>query len=281
MKLNDASFVYEPENSASLGFGFRTGFLGLLHMDIVKERLEREFDLSLLITAPNVVYRIIQNNGEELFIDNPSKMPLPHHVRLYEEPYIAAHIILPANSLGPMMKLCQERRGTYISTEYLDQTRVMLLYEIPFSEVVLDFYDKIKSMTSGYGSLNYELIGFRPSELAKLDILINGNPVDSLSLITVREKAYVRGKSLVEKLKEVIPRQLFEIVIQAAIGSKIIARDSLRPLGKNVTAKCYGGDITRKRKLWEKQKEGKKKMKRIGKVDLPQEAFISILKVEE
>ncbi len=281
LKLNDASFIYEAESSASLGFGFRAGFLGLLHMDIVRERLEREFDLSLLITAPNVVYRVVKNDGKEVFVDNPTKMPLPHHVNAYEEPYISAQIIIPASSMGAMMKLCQDRRGVYVSTHYIDPTRAMLLYEIPFSEVVMDFYDKIKSVTSGYGSLNYEFIGYRPSDLIKMDILINGNAVDALSLITVREKAYARGKGLVEKLKEVIPRQLFEVVIQAAIGTKVVARDSLRPLGKNVTAKCYGGDITRKRKLWEKQKEGKKRMKRIGKVDLPQEAFISILKVEE
>ncbi|MBI1978047.1 MAG: elongation factor 4 [Candidatus Omnitrophica bacterium] len=280
LKLNDASFVYEAENSASLGFGFRAGFLGLLHMDVIRERLEREFDLDLLVTAPNVAYRVVQTDGTVLMLDNPTKLPPANHIASFEEPYIEAHVLIPAQSLGAIMKLCQDRRGIYLSTEYLDPTRVILVYHIPFAEIVLDFYDKIKSITSGYGSLNYEFIGFQSSDLVKMDTLINGNPVDALSLITVREKAYHRGRGLVEKLKEVIPRQLFEVVIQAAIGSKIIARDSLRPLGKNVTAKCYGGDITRKRKLWEKQKKGKKRMKRIGKIDLPQEAFMSILEVE-
>ena len=280
LKLNDSSFVYEAENSASLGFGFRAGFLGLLHMDVIHERLEREFDLSLLVTAPNVVYRIVKTDGQVLLLDNPTKLPPQNHIQSFEEPYIDARILIPAQSLGAIMKLCQDRRGIYVSTEYIDQTRVILNYQIPFAEIVLDFYDKIKSITSGYGSLNYEFIGFQESDLVKMDILINGSPVDALSLITVREKAYHRGRALVEKLKEVIPRQLFEVAIQAAIGSKIIARDTLKPLGKNVTAKCYGGDITRKRKLWEKQKEGKKRMKRIGKVDLPQEAFMSILEVD-
>ena len=281
LKLNDSSISFEPETSASLGLGFRCGFLGLLHMDIIRERLEREFDLDLLITAPNVVYRIVKTDLEEIILDNPTKMPSPHHIEEIAEPYIRAHIIIPATALGAVMQLCQERRGNYISTDYLDPTRVVLVYDLPFSEVLMDFYDKIKSMTSGYGSFNYELVGYRPSELVKMDILINSEPVDALSVITHREKAYYRGKALVEKLKEVIPRQLFEVAIQAAIGSKIIARSSVKPVGKNVTAKCYGGDITRKRKLWEKQKEGKKRMKRIGKIDLPQEAFISILKIDQ
>jgi len=280
LRLNDSSFSYEPETSASLGLGFRCGFLGLLHMDVIRERLEREFSLDLLITAPNVVYQILKTNGEILTLDNPTKMPSPQNIESMDEPFIQARIIVPTLSLGAVMKLCQERRGDYKGTEYLDPTRAMLTYEIPFSEVLVDFYDKIKSLTSGYGSLNYELIGYKPSDLVKLDILINGEPVDALSIISFREKAYYRGKSLVEKLKEVIPRQLFEVVIQAAIGSKIIARDSIRPMSKNVTAKCYGGDITRKRKLWDRQKEGKKRMKRIGHVDLPQEAFISILKID-
>lgn len=280
LKLNDASFVYEPETSASLGFGYRAGFLGLLHMDIIRERLEREFDLALLVTAPNVVYRIVDIHGKELFLENPSTLPSPNQIRSFEEPFIQSRLLIPAYALGPIMKLCQERRGVYKSTEYIDPSRAMLTYELPFAEILVDFYDKVKSMTSGYGSLNYDFVGYRPAELVKLDILINGTPVDALSTITVRDKAYPRGKTLVGKLKEVIPRQLFEVVIQAAIGAKIIARDSLRPLGKNVTAKCYGGDITRKRKLWEKQKAGKKRMKRIGKVELPQEAFMSILQVE-
>lgn len=280
LRLNDSSFVYEPESSASLGHGYRCGFLGLLHMDIIKERLEREFNLELIITAPSVVYKILTTKGEILELDNPTKLPPPQQIEIMEEPYIRAHVMIPATALGAIMQLCQDRRGIYKSTEYLDATRVVLTYEIPLSEVVMDFYDKIKSMTAGYGSLNYEFIGHKPSELVKMDILINAEPVDALAIITWREKAYPRGKALVEKLKEVIPRQMFEVVIQAAIGSKIIARDSISAIKKNVTAKCYGGDITRKRKLWERQKEGKKRMKKIGRVDLPQEAFISILKVD-
>ena len=280
LKLNDSSFSYDPETSASLGLGFRCGFLGLLHMDIIRERLEREFNLDLLITAPNVVYCIIKTDMTEEILDNPTKMPPPHHIEEISEPYIRAHLIVPASCLGPVMQLCQERRGDYKSTEYIDPTRAMLTYNLPFSEVLMDFYDKIKSMTSGYGSFNYEVIGYKASELVKMDILINGEPVDALSVITHKEKAYHRGKALVEKLKEVIPRQLFEVVIQAAIGSKIIARSSVRAMGKNVIAKCYGGDISRKRKLLEKQKEGKKRMKRIGKVDLPQEAFVSVLRID-
>ncbi len=281
LRLNDASFQYEPETSASLGFGYRCGFLGLLHMDIIRERLEREFNLELLITAPNVVYRVTKTKKEVLELDNPTQLPPPQEIEKLEEPFIAAHLIIPSKSLGPVMQLCQDRRGVYKSTEYLDPSRVMLSYELPFAEVLVDFHDKIKSMTSGYGSMNYEFIGYRPAELVKLDILINSEPVDALSTIVIRSEAYHRGKALVEKLREVIPRQLFEVVIQAAIGSKVIARDSVRPLKKHVTGKCYGGDITRKRKLWEKQKEGKKRMKRIGRVDLPQEAFISVLKLGE
>ena len=281
LRLNDASFHYEPETSASLGFGYRCGFLGLLHMDIIRERLEREFGLELLITAPNVVYRVFTTQGEIVEIDNPTKMPSPQEIDEYEEPYIAVQLIIPAKTLGPMMQFCQDRRGLYKGTEYLDLNRVMLRYEIPFGEVLMDFNDKIKSMTSGYGSLNYDFIGYRQADLAKLDILINSEPVDALSCIVIRDQAYQKGRDLAERLREVIPRQLFEVVIQAAIGSKIIARESIGPLKKNVTGKCYGGDITRKRKLWEKQKEGKKRMKRIGKVDLPQEAFISILNMGE
>ncbi|HNX68581.1 MAG TPA: translation elongation factor 4 [Candidatus Omnitrophota bacterium] len=280
LRLNDSSFVYEPESSASLGHGYRCGFLGLLHMDIIKERLEREFNLQLIITAPSVVYKVLTTAGEILELDNPTKLPPPQQIEIIEEPYIRAHVMIPATALGAIMQLCQDRRGIYKSTEFLDAKRVVLTYEIPFSEVVMDFYDKIKSMTAGYGSLNYDFIGHKPSELVKMDILINGEPVDALAIITWREKAYPRGKALVEKLKEVIPRQMFEVVIQAAIGAKIIARDSIAAIKKNVTAKCYGGDITRKRKLWERQKEGKKRMKKIGRVDLPQEAFISVLKVD-
>jgi len=280
LKLNDSSFSFEPETSASLGLGFRCGFLGLLHMDIIRERLEREFDLTLLITAPNIVCRITKTNKEVILLDNPSKMPPSQNIELIEEPYIRANIVVPASSVGSVMQLCEERRANYVSTDYLDPTRAILTYDLPFSEVLIDFYDKIKSITSGYGSLNYELIGYKPSDLVKMDVLLNSSIVDALSIITHRDKAYYKGRAIAEKLKEVIPRQLFEVVIQAAIGAKIIARTVVKPLGKNVTAKCYGGDITRKRKLWDKQKEGKKKMKRIGKIDLPQEAFISILKID-
>ena len=280
LRLNDSSFVYEPESSASLGHGYRCGFLGLLHMDIIKERLEREFNLQLIITAPSVVYKVLTTKGEILEIENPTNLPPVQQIEIIEEPYIRAHVMIPTTALGVIMQLCQDRRGTYKSTEYLDATRAVLTYEIPFSEIVMDFYDKIKSLTAGYGSLNYDFIGHKPSDLVKMDILINGEPVDALAIITWKEKAYPRGKALVEKLKEVIPRQMFEVVIQAAIGAKVIARDSIAAIKKNVTAKCYGGDITRKRKLWEKQKEGKKRMKKIGKVDLPQEAFISVLKVD-
>lgn len=280
LRLNDSSFVYEPETSASLGFGFRCGFLGLLHMDIARERLEREFGLELIITAPNVAYRVFTTQGEVLDLDNPTKLPEVQKIEHIEEPYIKAQLMIPAVNLGTMMQLCQDRRGIYKSTEYLDTKRVALIYEMPFSEVVMDFYDKIKTATSGYGSFNYDIIGFKPSELVKLDLLINSEPVDALSSIVHKESAYERGRSLVEKLKEVIHRQMFEVVIQAAIGSKIIARDSISPMRKDVTSKCYGGDISRKRKLLEKQKEGKKRMKQIGRVELPQEAFISVLRVD-
>jgi GTP-binding protein LepA len=280
LRLNDASFHYEPETSASLGFGFRCGFLGLLHMDIIKERLEREFGLDLLITAANVVYRILTTAGDILELENPTRMPPPQEIELIEEPYIRASLMVPAANLGGIMQLCQDRRGVYKSTEYINPERVVIHYEMPFAEIVMDFYDKIKSLTAGYGSMNYDLIGFEPAKLVKLDIMINGNPVDALSSIVFQEKAYNRGKVLAEKLREVIPRQLYEVVIQAAIGSKIIARETISALKKDVTAKCYGGDITRKRKLWEKQKEGKKKMKKIGRIDLPQEAFISVLRVD-
>lgn len=280
LRLNDSSFVYEPETSASLGFGFRCGFLGLLHMEIIQERLEREFDLELIITAPSVVYRIRKTNGAEIFIDNPTKLPQPSEIQLIEEPYIRANILIPPANMGVIMKLAQDRRGIYKSTEYLDPQIVLLVYELPLSEIVMDFYDKIKSLTSGYGSFNYEFIGYREAKLVKMDILINAEPVDALSSIVLKDNAYYRGKYLVEKLKDVIPRQLFEVAIQAAVGSKVIARETVAAMKKNVTSKCYGGDITRKRKLWEKQKAGKKRMKRVGRVELPQEAFISILRID-
>jgi len=278
MELSDASFVYEVESSVSFGFGFRCGFLGLLHMEIIQERLEREYNLNLIATTPSVVYKVIKTNGETVEIENPSKLPAPQEIDEIEEPFIRAFVISPSDSLGNVMQLCQERRGTYISTEYLDPTRAMLVYEFPLSEIIVDFYDKIKSMTRGYGSLDYEFKEYKPSDLVKLDILINGKPCDALSFIIHKDNAHTKGNQLVTKLKELIPRQLFEVALQAAIGSKIIARETVRPVGKNVTAKCYGGDITRKRKLWEKQKEGKKRMKSIGNVNIPQEAFIAVLK---
>lgn len=279
MELSDSSFIYEVESSASFGFGFRCGFLGLLHMEIIQERLEREYNLNLIATTPSVVYKIIKRNGETVEIENPSKLPPPQEIEEIEEPFIRAFVISPADSLGNVMQLCQERRGIYKSTEYLDPTRAMLVYEFPLSEIIVDFYDKIKSMTRGYGSLDYEFKEYMPSDLVKLDILINGKPCDALSFIVHKESAYNKGNQLVSKLKELIPRQLFEVALQAAIGSKIIARETVRPAGKNVTAKCYGGDITRKRKLWEKQKEGKKRMKQFGKVEIPQEAFMAVLKL--
>jgi len=281
LRLNDSSFMYEPESSVSLGNGFRCGFLGLLHMDIAKERLEREFSLDLIITAPNVLYRVTLTNGKTFQLDNPTKMPEPTQIEKMEEPYILANLIIPAVNMGTIMQLCQDRRGVYKHTEYLDTKRAVLTYEMPFAEVVMDFYDKIKSATSGYGSFNYEFMEPQPAKLVKLDILLNGEPVDALSSIVVKDQAYHRGKVMVEKLKEVIPRQLFEISIQASIGSKVIARESISAIKKNVIAKCYGGDISRKRKLLDKQKEGKKRMKRIGQVELPQEAFITVLRVDE
>ncbi len=281
LRLNDSSFIFEPESSQSLGFGFRCGFLGLLHMEIIQERLEREFGLNLIITAPNVSYQITKTNNKVMLVDNPVKLPPPNEILKFEEPYILVNLLIPSRSIGDVMKLCQERRADYVSTEYLDTERVLLVYKIPLSEIVMDFYDKIKSLTSGYGSFNYDFIGYKASRLVRMDILINGEIVDALSTIVYKDNAYYRGKSLVAKMKEVIPRQLFEVVIQAAIGSKVISRDSIKPLRKNVTSKCYGGDITRKRKLWEKQKAGKKRMKKIGKIDLPQEAFISVLRIDK
>lgn len=279
LELSDSSFIYEPESSASFGFGFRCGFLGLLHMEIIQERLEREYDLNLIATTPSVVYKVRKRNGQEIEIENPSKLPPPQDILDIEEPYIRAFIITPSDSLGGVMQLCQERRGIYKSTEYLDPQRAMLVYEFPLSEIIVDFYDKIKSMTRGYGSLDYEFKGYVPGKLVKLDILINAKPCDALSFIVHSDNAQTKGNLLVSKLKELIPRQLFEVALQAAIGSKIIARETVRPVGKNVTAKCYGGDITRKRKLWERQKEGKKRMKQFGKVEIPQEAFMAVLKI--
>ena len=281
LRLNDSSFVYEPETSVALGFGFRCGFLGLLHMEIIQERLEREFALELISTTPTVVYKIRTTKGQTLYIDNPTKLPEPTSIQDFDEPYIKATLITPEAYVGNLLALCQERRGTQKGLTYLTPTRVMLIYEMPLSEIVLDFYDRLKSKTQGYASLDYEVIGYQPAELVKVDILLNGESVDALSFIVHRDKAVLRGRQVAEKMKEYIPRQMFEVSIQAAIGNKILARETVGALKKNVTAKCYGGDITRKRKLWEKQKEGKKRMKQVGRVEVPQEAFLALLKVTD
>lgn len=281
LRLNDSSFVYEPETSLALGFGFRCGFLGLLHMEIIRERLEREYDLDLISTTPTVIYRVKTTNGEELNIENPANLPDPTLIESLAEPFIQATIIAPERYVGNILQLCQERRGIQKSLQYLDPTRVMLIYELPLNEMVLDFYDRLKSKTQGYASLDYEVIGYRESALVKLDLLLNGETVDALSFITYREKAHQRARQLTEKMKELIPKQMFEVAIQAAIGKRIIARETVPAIKKNVTAKCYGGDITRKRKLWEKQKEGKKRMKQLGRVEVPQEAFLALLKTGE
>ena len=281
LRLNDSSFVYEPESSLALGFGFRCGFLGLLHMEIIRERLHREYGLNLISTAPTVIYRVRTLTGEVLDIENPSKLPEPEAIETMEEPFIQATIIAPERYTGNVLALCQERRGVQKSLQYLDTTRIMLVYALPLNEMVLDFYDKLKSRTQGYASLDYELTEYRESDLVKLDLLLNGETIDALSFITHKEKAYHRGRQLVEKMKELIPKQMFEVAIQAAIGKRVIARETVSAVKKNVTAKCYGGDITRKRKLWEKQKEGKKRMKQLGRVEVPQEAFLALLKVKD
>lgn len=281
LNLNDSSFVYEPESSLALGFGFRCGFLGLLHMEIIRERLHREYGLELISTAPTVIYRVRTLRGEVLDIQNPSKMPDPEAIETMEEPFIQATIIAPERYAGNILALCQERRGVQKSLQYLDTTRIMLVYALPLNEMVLDFYDKLKSRTQGYASLDYELTDYRESDLVKLDVLLNGETIDALSFVTHKEKSYQRGRQLVEKMKELIPKQMFEVAIQAAIGKRVIARETVAAIKKNVTAKCYGGDITRKRKLWEKQKEGKKRMKQLGRVEVPQEAFLALLKVKD
>ena len=281
LSLNDSSFVYEPESSLALGFGFRCGFLGLLHMEIISERLHREYGLELISTAPTVIYRVRTLRGEVLNIENPSKMPDPEAIETMEEPFIQATIIAPERYAGNILALCQERRGVQTSLQYLDTTRIMLVYALPLNEMVLDFYDKLKSRTQGYASLDYELTDYREADLVKLDVLLNGETIDALSFITHKEKSYHRGRQLVEKMKELIPKQMFEVAIQAAIGKRVIARETVAAIKKNVTAKCYGGDITRKRKLWEKQKEGKKRMKQLGRVEVPQEAFLALLKVKD
>jgi len=280
MRLSDASFVYEPEKSASLGMGFRCGFLGFLHMEIVEERLEREFDLNLVVTTPSVVYRIMKSSGDIVDIDNPMKLPNPSEIEVVEEPYVRAYVISPKEYIGALLELAESRRGHYVSTEYLSETRVEITYDLPLAEIIVDYYDRIKSITRGYGSFDYELTDYRPTTIVKLDILINGETYDAFSSIVFKDKAYAKGRAIIEKLKETIPRHLFQIVIQAAIGGQIIARETVKAVGKNVTSKCYGGDITRKRKLWEKQKEGKKRMKQFGKVEIPQEAFFAALKVQ-
>jgi GTP-binding protein LepA len=278
LRLNDASFNFEPETSLALGFGFRCGFLGLLHMEIIHERLEREFGLSLLSTAPTVIYRVTKEGGDTLYIDNPAT--LPERYEMIEEPYVLTAIFVPKDFIGPILDLCQEKRGTQKSFCYLGKDRIKVEYEMPLNEILWDFYDKLKSFSKGYASMDYEFIGYRGSELIKLNILLNAEVVDALSLIVHKDNAYHKGRQLAEKLRGIIPRQMYEVVIQAAIGNKIIARESVRALRKDVTAKCYGGDITRKRKLLEKQKEGKKKMKQVGRVELPQEAFLAVLKIK-
>jgi GTP-binding protein LepA len=279
LRLNDASFFYEPETSVALGFGFRCGFLGLLHMDIVQERLEREFNMDLVTTAPGVLYRVTTTDGVVQEIDSPAKLPDAGRIKVIEEPVITSMILTPAEFVGGILQLCQDKRGVQKSLEYLASDRVLVTYELPFNEVVLDFYDKLKTISRGYASLDYHVTGYWPSPLVKLDILVNGEPVDALSTIVHRDAAYERGRALASKMRELIPRQMFEVAIQAAIGGRIIARESVKALRKNVLAKCYGGDISRKRKLLEKQKEGKKRMKRVGRVEIPQEAFLAVLKI--
>ena len=279
LRLNDASFFYEPETSAALGFGFRCGFLGLLHMDIVQERLEREFNVDLVTTAPGVLYRVKTTDGALQEIDSPAKLPDASRIEQIEEPVITAMILTPAEFVGGILQLCQDKRGVQKTLEYLASDRVLITYELPFNEVVLDFYDKLKTISRGYASLDYHVTGYWPSPLVKLDILVNGEPIDALSTIVHRDSAYERGRALAAKMRELIPRQMFEIAIQASIGSRIIARETVKAMRKNVLAKCYGGDISRKRKLLEKQKEGKKRMKQVGRVQIPQEAFLAVLKM--
>ena len=280
LQLNDAALVFEPETSIALGFGYRCGFLGLLHMDVIQERLEREYGMKLITTAPSVIYHVHKTNGTMLKVDNPSKLPPPTEIDFIEEPFVKATVIVPKDYVGPVMEVSQEKRGTFESMDYLDTNRVMIIYHIPLSEIIYDYFDRLKSTTRGYASLDYELADYRQSRLVKLDILLNGDPVDALSTIVHADRAATRGRQLAQKLKEIIPQQMFEIPIQAAVGNKIIARENVRAMRKDVLAKCYGGDISRKRKLLEKQKEGKKRMKAVGSVEVPQEAFMAILKID-
>jgi GTP-binding protein LepA len=280
LRLNDAAIFYEPETSVALGYGFRCGFLGLLHMEIIQERLEREFDLNLVTTAPSVVYNVVKTNGEKLTIDNPTNLPSVQEISWMEEPFVDAQVITPQDYVGAIMELCQDKRGTFRDMKYIEGNRVLLKYDLPLNEVIYDFFDQLKSRTRGYASFDYALKGYVKSDLVKLDILLNSETCDALSIIVHRDRAYARGRSIAEKLKDVIPRQLFEIPIQAAIGGKVIARETVKALRKDVLAKCYGGDITRKKKLLEKQKEGKKRMRQVGSVEVPSEAFMAVLKMD-
>ena len=281
LELNDSALEYEAETSQALGFGYRCGFLGLLHMEIIQERIEREFNIDLITTAPSVIYNVVLTDGSEMKVDNPAMMPDAQKVDYVEEPYVKASIMVPNEYVGSVMELCQHKRGNFMTMDYLDSTRVNIIYELPLAEIVYDFFDQLKSGTKGYASLDYELIGYKQSKLVKMDILLNGEHVDAFSFIVHKDFSYERGKAIVEKLRKLIPRQQFEVPVQAAIGQKIVARSTIKSMGKNVLAKCYGGDISRKRKLLDKQKEGKKRMKQVGSVEVPQEAFMAVLKMDE